>query len=263
MTPPAVLWLALVAVEVAAVGLAWHAARTVRPNATTDARSSVRETSHSGARETGSPEASRRAAGLPAFVGERALLWLLAFALVDELVLEALHAWCFAGAPRPLAGWHRAAWHLETMFVLGWPAGLAAACVPSAPSSPAGRGRSALSAARPLGARDVLLACYLAAVAGLAIVYPIPAARLRWIFLGWEVLCVAFAWWGIARRWGAPWGPVERCLVVLVSCETMVALVGPFASDPFTRWWIARCFYLAAWGGVGVVFSRPNARGRE
>jgi hypothetical protein len=38
----------------------------------------------------------------------------------------------------------------------------------------------------------------------------------------------------------------------------MVATVGPFASDPFTRWWVGACFYLAAWGGVGVVLARAN-----
>lgn len=234
MTLPAVLWLALVAVEVAAVGLAvWRAGA---------------------GRSEGLRAWWRRVRASPL----APVAVLLSFALVDELVLEVLHAFVFAGAPRPLAGWHRAAWHVETLFVLGWPAALAAVCAPSAPSSSSSRGRPKLSAARPLGARDVLLACYLAAVAGLAIVYPIPAVRLRWIFLGWEVACVAVAWWGIARRWGAPWGPVERCLVILAACETMVATVGPFASDPFTRWWVGSCFYLAAWGGCCGVLMRAE-----
>jgi hypothetical protein len=50
---------------------------------------------------------------------------------------------------------------------------------------------------------------------------------------------------------------VEEALVIVASCETMVALVGPWASDPFTRWWIARCFYLAAWSAVCGVLARP------
>ena len=48
----------------------------------------------------------------------------------------------------------------------------------------------------------------------------------------------------------------EVCLVILVSCETMIATVGPFASDPFLRWWIGRCFYLGAWGLVSAVLWR-------
>jgi len=46
------------------------------------------------------------------------------------------------------------------------------------------------------------------------------------------------------------------CLVVLVACESAVVLVGPFASDPFTRWWIARAFYLGAWGLVSAVLVK-------
>jgi hypothetical protein len=32
----------------------------------------------------------------------------------------------------------------------------------------------------------------------------------------------------------------------------------PFASDPFTRWWIARVFYLGAWGLVCGVLARAQ-----
>mgnify|MGYP006913925752 FL=1 len=110
---------------------------------------------------------------------------------------------------------------------------------------------------------QALLGCYLGLFLALVIVYPLPRARLRWTFLAWEVLCAVLAWCGLYRARLRPWGPVERCLVILAACETMVALVGPFASDPFTRWWVGACFYLAAWGGVGVVLSRPDVRGRE
>ena len=50
---------------------------------------------------------------------------LVAFALVDELVVEAVHR-ALAGQPRPFAGGDRALYHLETALVLGWPAVLAA-----------------------------------------------------------------------------------------------------------------------------------------
>ena len=112
---------------------------------------------------------------------------------------------------------------------------------------------------RKPGVFDPLLGAYLGTLAGLAIVYPPSTAGLRWTLLAWELACVALAWGGLYRARLRPWGPVERCLVILAACETMVALVGPFASDPFTRWWVGACFYLAAWGGVGVVFSRRAA----
>ncbi|OPZ03988.1 MAG: hypothetical protein BWZ09_02099 [Alphaproteobacteria bacterium ADurb.BinA305] len=272
---PGLLLAALLCAEVAAVGLACHAARTVRPNATTDARSSVRETSHSGARETGSPVASRRAAGLPAFAASpfAPLVLLLAFSPADELAQVALHA-ALDGAPRPLAGWYRAGWHVSVALSLGWPAALVlatwatkAACPRSLPGTdprlnrassapwPA-QGRCERSTARSVA--DILLGAYLGALAGLAIVYPPSRASLRWTLLTWELACVAVAWWGLWRARGRTWGAAEVCLVVLVACESAVVVVGPFASDPFTRWWIARAFYLGAWGLVSAVLVKSK-----
>ena len=73
-------------------------------------------------------------------------------------------------------------------------------------------------------------------------------------------LIAAVSWLVVACL--VPWGAAEVCLVVLVACESAVVIVGPFASDPFTRWWIARCFYLGAWGAVCGVLVRSGARGR-
>mgnify|MGYP007122133210 FL=1 len=110
---------------------------------------------------------------------------------------------------------------------------------------------------RKPGVFDPLLGAYLGALAGLAIVYPPSRAGLRWTLLAWELACVALAWWGLWRARGRAWGAAEVVLVVLVACESAVVLVGPFASDPFTRWWIGRCFYLAAWAAVCGVLARP------
>lgn len=182
----------------------------------------------------------------------RPLVALLAFALVDEVALALLHAFLFEGAPRPLAGWARLGWHVETLFVLGWPAALAWAC---------GFGRQTTklqkSSILQFGG-SWLPGLYLGAVAFLALAYPPPRAFLRWFYLAWEVLCVALAWRGVWRGRRRAWGPADVALVALVSCETMVALVGPFASDPFTRWWIARAFYLGAWGAVIVLLARAR-----
>lgn len=179
------------------------------------------------------------------------LVALLVFALVDEVAVEALHRFAFAGAPRPLAGWHRAGWHVETLFVLGWPAALAAV----AHDRP-------LSSTAPCKITDAprraLLAAYLGLAVGLVLGYPPARERYRAILLAWELVCVAVAWWGIGRAWGRTWGAAEKVLVVLVSCETMVCVVGPFASDPFLRWWIARCFYLGAWGAACGVLVRGS-----
>jgi len=255
--PAGLLLVALLCAEVAAVGLAWHRWRTAgSEQGSSDARPKALVTGRVEC-ETGSPLGVRTSAGFR-------LLCLLLFALVDELAVEALHVLVFAGAPRPLAGWARLGWHLETAFVLGWPAGLAAACWRASEhknqrelfrSFASSRDRSQSSDRRrtPI---DALLGCYLGLLASLVLVYPLPRARLRWLFLAWEVACVALAWFGLYRARLRPWGPVERCLVVLAACETMVATVGPFASDPFLRWWIGGVFYLGAWGGVVAVLAR-------
>jgi hypothetical protein len=229
---PRLLWCALVAVEVAAVGLAWRA-KVSRP-----------------------------------------VLALLAFALADELAVEALHVAALDGAPRPLAGWYRAGWHVSVALSLGWPAALVlatwatkGACPGSLPGTDSRLSRAS-SAPWPAQVRcerstarsvaDILLGAYLGALAGLAIVYPPSRASLRWTLLAWELACVALAWWGLWRRRTVAWGAAEVCLVVLVACESAVVLVGPFASDPFTRWWIGRAFYLGAWLGLCGVVARAS-----
>ena len=62
--------------------------------------------------------------------------------------------------------------------------------------------------------------------------YPLPRAVLATGLHAWEFTCVGLAWWGVRAGWGRRWGRVEVALVVLVSCETMVATVGPFADSP-------------------------------
>ena len=201
----------------------------------------------------------------------RPLLAHLAFAFLDELAQAALHA-ALDGAPRPLAGWYRAGWHVSIALSLGWPAALVlatwttkAACPSTLPRThprlnrasfapwPA-QGRCVRSTARSVA--DILLGAYLGTLAGLAIVYPPSRAGLRWTLLAWELACVAVAWWGLWRRRLVPWGAAEVCLVILVSCESAVCVVGPFASDPFLRWWVGSVFYLAAWCGVIGVLAR-------
>ena len=197
------------------------------------------------------------------------LVALLTFALADELACLALHA-ALDGAPRPLAGWYRAGWHVSIALSLGWPAVLVLATWATKTQSPSpigslGQtvGARGLSAYKPAERRtggkpstDFLLGAYLGTLAGLAIVYPPSRAGLRWTLLAWELACVALAWWGLWRARGRTWGAVEVCLVVLVACESAVCIVGPFASDPFTRWWIARAFYLGAWELVSAVLIK-------
>lgn len=302
MTAPGLLLAALLCAEVAAVVLAWRLDRD-----------SLGSSNASGVR----PKAPGPSFPVKGARG-RYLLWLLTFALADELACLALHA-ALDGAPRPLAGWARAAWHVSIALSLGWPAVLAwgahAGQVSGSPKSspmhkhgggwPGGKKHSppqasgaphvsgwittapaSLSALDAVTSRRAsrsitsrvsglgktlssgmtrflcivraspLAALYLGALAGLAIVYPPSRAGLRWTLLAWELACVAVAWWGLWRARGRTWGAVEVCLVVLVACESAVCIVGPFASDPFLRWWIARCFYLGAWGLVSAVLIK-------
>ena len=252
---------ALLCAEVAAVGLAWRLDRD-----------SLGSSNASGVR----PKAPGPSFPVKGARG-RYLLWLLTFALADELAQLCLHA-ALDGAPRPLAGWYRAAWHVSIALSLGWPAVLARcagatkfACPGSLPGTESrlnrascapwpARGRCERSTAGEDGgarrARQALLGAYLGTFAGLAIVYPPSTAGLRWTLLAWELACVALAWWGLWRRRTVAWGAAEVVLVVLVACESAVVLVGPFASDPFLRWWIARVFYLGAWGACCGVLAR-------
>lgn len=221
-----ILWSALVAAEVAALLLAVRARKT------------------SGFR-----------ASLAGAKTEDFLPVLFAFALVDELAVEAIHR-ALVGAPRPFAGTARVLYHLETALVLGWPC-LLAVTAWRVFGPVAGRSRVLVV--------DTLASAYLGAVAALAALHPLSRSRTAAALHAAELVAVVASVAAIALAWRRPWGRPAVLVGVLVAVEACVALLGPWAHDVFADWSrLALVPYALGFGTVaGIQLSwivRPTLR---
>jgi len=269
VTPRAVLWLAVVAAEGAALLLAARLDRSAR--------------------------AEHRSRSL------RPIVALLAAALVIDLAVGlhdppsswGLSALAVAG-PRPRVGLARAAYHLADALVMAWPGLLAATCGrvfgrqiaklqiraisqfaanprrAGAPRKSANPGRDQLDSAAFRWSRtalNVLAGCYLGAIVGLAALCPLGRARTQALLLAWEAVALAFAGGAIFAGWrrvvagGAPWSRAHGVLLVLVPVELAVAVIGPFARENvFAAWDVARWQYLLGFVVVAGLMGWPVNR---
>lgn len=217
MSLGAALWVACVAAEVAALAAAVRAAGDVR-----------------------------RALRSP-------VVLLLAFALASDVVIAGGRELLLVGAPRPFTGVARAWWHVETLFVMAWPLGLAGAAWEVFPLRP-----------RPFRWPLVMLALWaLALWAPLVLAHPVRRDAVAGVLLVGELAGIAAGAVAVASGWRFPWGPPHAALVVLLSIELVIAILGPFARDVFRSWPVlARAPYAVGFGVVAVVLvvdlSRPR-----
>ena len=185
---------------------------------------------------------------IPACDGAHVVVMLCAYALVDEVLLEAGHRWVFAAAPRPFAGVVRVAYHLETAIVLGWPAVLTAAAW-------------RVFAWRVQGPPAFLAigACWAVTAGGLAFRYPMPREWVALTLHGFEVAAVAFAAVAVVRAWRRPWGTAHASVLLLVAVELSVAGIGPFVRNPFADWQLASCSYLIGFLALAALQAHAVA----
>lgn len=161
------------------------------------------------------------------------LVALLAYALADEVIVEALHR-LFVGVPRPFEpGWIRAAYHIETAIVLGWPACLAVA---------SWRVFGWPKHLRPAVA--VVEVTWGAWVLAMALSHPMGRTDTAVALHAFELLAVVAALAPIPGAWRRPWGRQHVGVGLLVCVETAVATIGPFAQDVFRDWRVATVGYL-------------------
>jgi len=179
----------------------------------------------------------------------RPVVLLLAYALVDELVLEVLHRAVFAGAPRPFTGWTRVAYHVETAIFLGWPALLAATSW----------GVFAWAPKNKLP-RDVIAASWIGAVIALAGLFPLPAGLTAPTLHALQGVAVAGALAAVPVGWRRPWGTKHAVVLVLVAIELAVATIGPFVRSPFEDWHLARVGYAIGFAAVAGLYWQATRR---
>jgi hypothetical protein len=185
----------------------------------------------------------------------RAVVLFASFAIVNDTAIEALHRFLFTDPDHPLRvavalyGWPaRAAYHVETALVLGWPL-LLAGC--------AWRTFAGLRSRR---VTDALAGAWLGGAIGLAAIWPLPigqtAPTLHAFHLGAALVAMA----AIPAGWGREWQGAHAVFVVLVPVELAVAAVGPFVRDPYANWHLARLAQLVGFTAAALLQRRRLRR---
>lgn len=230
----AALWVACVAAEVAALAAAVRATLRAAGPGKPVSRSGTASVIDGGARVFRAP-----------------LVLLLAFALASDLVIAGGRELLLVGAARPFAGLARAWWHVETLLVIAWPLGLAAASWEVFPLRP-----------RPVRWPLAMLGAWaLVLWAPLVLAHPVRRGAVAGVLLVAELAGLGAGAVAVARGWRYPWGPPHAALVVLLSIELVIAVLGPFGHDVFRSWAVlGRAPYAVGFAVVAAVLGAGGRR---
>lgn len=162
-----------------------------------------------------------------------------------------LAAFFFAGKAGPYTGDARMVFHLDELLYLAGPAALA---------------WMALQLLQGGGGAHVV-GCAAFAWTGLVVGYPVPfrEAPLKIAYLVAHCIAVVIAIGAVAswyRRHKGRWLPVSGYLILLYLAGDLVAVLGPYAGDPFGSWdstWLALLglHLTAAMVHVAMLLARP------
>lgn len=187
---------------------------------------------------------------------------LLMFAIASDVVTAAGKALLFTDPEHPVKvaidtfGWPARAWyHVETFLVLGWPALLSLTV----------RRAFVFPGSHP-GPSAAVIGMWLGMSGGLVLVFPQTGAFTHRVFLGVELLSVAFAWLAVWQGWGRAWSrsATHMALVWMLCFETVVLLLGPFSHDLYRDWaLLARVPYMLSFGTASWILARALRRGAE
>lgn len=181
----------------------------------------------------------------PAF---RPLFPVISAALANDLLTRGLEA-ALEHAPatsrHPFSGVYRALYHAHSAVQTAWPFVIAALAL-----------WTFLPARRKV-AMDVLLGAWVGLALGMVAVYPMTSSAIAWMGLGVELaacavtaLCAAWTW--SRHRWGS----IHTATMLLTGGELVIAIVGPYATDPFNSWEVARVIYLVEFAGLAYWLGR-------
>jgi len=182
---------------------------------------------------------------VPAF---RPLLPVITFAIVNDLVTRGIEE-VLTRAPEiakhPFKGAYRALYHAHDAVQTAWPFAVAGLAL-----------WTFLPVRRKLTV-DLLIGTWLGLAIGMITVYPMTGATIARMGIGVELAAVAItaacAFWTWSRT---RWGGIHTATLLLAGGEMVIAIVGPYATDPFNSWEVARVIYFLEFAGLAYWLGR-------
>jgi hypothetical protein len=161
------------------------------------------------------------------------------FALAADVLGHGIRGAFLAGAPRPFEGAARGAYHVETALVVGWPIALA------------------LVAWRRFGGERipaVPVGAWVGLTVGHVLVWPLSRRQTSTLLFAVELAAVA--WGGLCAflAWPKRWTSVHGVVLFLLGAEVVVATLGPFLTDVFRDWSVARILYAYTFSGLAAWY---------
>lgn len=173
---------------------------------------------------------------------------LIGFAFWADIAMWALQFAILRHAPRPFVGGARLAYHLETGLVVGWPCLVALV------------GLSVFLPHQRRVTSPLVVGAHAGAIVLHVALYPLSRAATARFFVVVELAAVAAvgiaAYVAYGRR---KWGSLEGVVLFLAGAELVVTLLGPYATNPFKDWDVARMLYFASFSALALWYSpRPH-----
>lgn len=175
----------------------------------------------------------------------RPIALLFAFAFASDVIAKAAQIAFLSGAPLPFTGAARAAYHVEVALSIAWP------CV------------LALLAARTFQrlrprATCIPVGAWLGVGVAHALLFPMSEEQTSRLFLGVEAAMLLLAASCVVAGWRSTWRSVHGVVLFLLGVELVVVVLGPFATNIFRDWAVARIIYTTAFTGLAFWYgARP------
>lgn len=186
--------------------------------------------------------------------GHRPVAVAVTYGLVADLAMRFLQVAWLEGAPRPFAGPARLAYHAEVALMVGWPCALAllAASI-FRPGRPGAVFTGWAPSWVPVGA-------WLGLVPGHILTFPLGGKRTAKLFFWVEIVALALAAFSVIRSWRTPWGRQHGAALFLLGTELVVVLLGPYISNIYRDWNLAKLLYTASFLTLAVWYLRRSPR---
>lgn len=175
------------------------------------------------------------------------IVYVISYVTLADVLARLLQVLVLRTATYPLMGTDRLAYHMETLLLTGWPAGI---------------GVVAFLVFLPRWRRLApwaMVGTWIGLNMGLMMTFPPPRGATKSILQAWSMF-VPTVVGGLAwMRWHFRWTMAHAVVLFLAATELVVAIVGPYATNPFRDWMVARVIYLITFTTLAICYGHRPA----